>query len=608
MISEWLFVINYSIAQVHLPQDFCIYKMKGQFVLILVVLALAFQAQAICDPISLLFRTHDGSCNNVINPAWGKNNGYYMNGPEGREIYEWAEVPRVVPSPPYSDAASLPGDGPRGNARNISNHISRRYEDEIDPINHSMFAIQYGQFICHDIDSNMFNLPSTNNASDPAQFPLVSYLIETEGEPMCETAEDYCVPEKAVLTSMARSSAGVYDSSGRFKTGNGASPFFDMDHIYGRSDEVNKILRTLTGGKLLLKETGTFTLGPNTYTFHDLLPDFTQTGLPINPTLHNPLNPMTNVFTAGDDRVNENIALIFFHTMWAREHNRVCDELMEENFLWKLAPAIFDELIYQKARAITIAKYQHVIYEQYFPSTFGTPIGDSLGSSSFYNPTVEAATLLAFSSGAFRYGHFSIRNYMALDECGRATLLGQPTANPDEKISFGGLTAPFPAIIQPIGVLAAAGGFENVARGLTNERAAPVNGRSDDLIRNLPIPNSGVVDLIALDIMRARFNQLPNYQKLRVAYHGSDALTNKIYGLPNCPAALESDPDAEDPLACFVYITGDVEAAETVKASYKKINLIDAVIGLGVEQHVPGATVGRTLGNILVAQFKRSRE
>ena len=37
---------------------------------------------------------------------------------------------------------------------------------------------------------------------------------------------------------------------------------------------------------------------------------------------------------AGDGRVNENIALMSIHTLWAREHNRIEQQLRNMNPQW----------------------------------------------------------------------------------------------------------------------------------------------------------------------------------------------------------------------------------------------------------------------------------
>ena len=40
------------------------------------------------------------------------------------------------------------------------------------------------------------------------------------------------------------------------------------------------------------------------------------------------------------------------HTLWHREHNLACSEILAEN------PVLADEEVFQRARALTIAKYQ----------------------------------------------------------------------------------------------------------------------------------------------------------------------------------------------------------------------------------------------------------
>lgn len=558
-----------------------------------------------CPPTALLYRTVDGSCNNVLFKDWGKSQTFFKVGSEGLEPYPWANVPKIEPIPTIADLESLPSDGPRGNARNISNTLCTRQGDElttIDPINHSMFSVMFGQFVNHDFENNQLVGADENDSPSP----LVSYVKDLNDPTCLNEARGLCTnPDRNVISSFSKFSGGKHNRDGTFRTINNASSYLDLDTIYGRTQEDQDKIRTHTEGKLLLV-TANVDLFGNTLTLENALPNYPTTGLPVSPNLKSPL-AAPNTFTSGDHRVNENVALGFQHTIWAREHNKVCDELLESNLLWRLFPDLFDEVIFQKARAIVIAKYQHVIYEQYFPTAFGSHFNNLLGSYHGYNPLVDPTTSLPFASAAFRYGHFSIINYHVIDECGVAYSNGFPAADQNAKIGNLGMTAPGPAFLSSVGIVAGAGGFGNIARGLINERAAPNRLPSDPNIQQLQTSNDFILDLVSLDIMRARYNQLPNYQKLRSQYHGLDSKTNKIYGLPGCPNNLENSQNS-DPIECFVHITGNLETATELSNVYRKVNLIDPIIGMTAEAHVPGSSFSRTSGNIIVDQFKRARD
>lgn len=46
------------------------------------------------------------------------------------------------------------------------------------------------------------------------------------------------------------------------------------------------------------------------------------------------------------------------HTVWHREHNKQAESVAARNPTWT------DEEVFQRAKAITIAKYQHIVYTQ----------------------------------------------------------------------------------------------------------------------------------------------------------------------------------------------------------------------------------------------------
>jgi len=79
------------------------------------------------------------------------------------------------------------------------------------------------------------------------------------------------------------------------------------------------------------------------------------------------LNPRS--FLAGDERNTEHSILASLHTLWAREHNRLCAVLRVEEPFWN------EELRFWKARQVVIAKIQHITYTEWLPQVLGTQAG-----------------------------------------------------------------------------------------------------------------------------------------------------------------------------------------------------------------------------------------
>lgn len=63
--------------------------------------------------------------------------------------------------------------------------------------------------------------------------------------------------------------------------------------------------------------------------------------------------------------MNEQLSLTAMHTLWMREHNRVAAELHRLNPGWK------DEILYQEARRVVAAEFQHIAFNEFLPILLG---------------------------------------------------------------------------------------------------------------------------------------------------------------------------------------------------------------------------------------------
>ena len=110
----------------------------------------------------------------------------------------------------------------------------------------------------------------------------------------------------------------------------------------------------------------------------------------------------------GDLRVNENPNLAVIHSLFMKEHNRIANTLAQVNPHWSNN----DEKLYQEAKRILNAEWQHIIYNEWLPiilgdrfmSRFGLyPIDN--GYSQLYRDDFDPRITNAFATAAFRFGH-----------------------------------------------------------------------------------------------------------------------------------------------------------------------------------------------------------
>ena len=68
---------------------------------------------------------------------------------------------------------------------------------------------------------------------------------------------------------------------------------------------------------------------------------------------------------AGDVRAIEMPGLATMHTLFVREHNRICDLIAAQE------PGLDEDYYFENARRIVIAEMQNIVYGEYLPVVLG---------------------------------------------------------------------------------------------------------------------------------------------------------------------------------------------------------------------------------------------
>lgn len=260
-----------------------------------------------CVPAVGLYRSIDGTGNNLAHPEWGSTDEQLL---------------RVAPAA-YGDGVSTPAGADRPSAREISNVIAA-HSDEETPNDRNLTAYIYvwGQFLDHDLDltdaaspREPFNVPVP--AGDPVFDPGGT---GTQAIPLNRSVSD-----PATGTGLGNPCQQI----------NQVTAWVDGSMVYGSDAATAAGLRTFVGGRL---KTGGGALPPT---------------------------DAAGNFLAGDVRANENVELTSMHALFVREHNRLADGIARAN------PGMGDEEVYQRARAVIIAELQVITYKEWLPALLG---------------------------------------------------------------------------------------------------------------------------------------------------------------------------------------------------------------------------------------------
>lgn len=464
-------------------------------------------------------RTYDGSGNNIANPEWGNAGTTFRNYVDNG----------------YNDLISEPGGENRPNPRIISNALGSQAEFLPNELGLSDFVWGWGQFIDHDINLNDDNFDETFDIDVPACDPLF--------DPNCTGTVKI-----RMFRSISDPDSGTDVSNPRQHI-NEITSFIDGSAVYGVSQERADWLRTFVDGKLKVSSGNLLPWNTIDGEFDSAIdasaPFMVLDGFPLP----------EKFFVGGDVRVNEQPGLACFHTLWVREHNRLCDELALANPSWN------DEELFQRARKIVGGMIQAITYEEFLPT-----IGVQMRDYESYDESIDPNILNTFSAAGYRFGHTMVN--------GRLIRFNEDGSD----WSFGAVDLRN-AFFNPT-ILKDEGGLAPFFRGLGAQEHQLVDPLIMDDIRNFLFgpPGAGGLDLLSINLARARERGLPDFNTTRFNL-----------SLP--------------PYQSFSDVTSDGSLSALLEATYGNINDIDPWIGFMSEDHMTNAIMGETMEQLLRMQF-----
>ena len=270
-----------------------------------------------------------------------------------------------------------------------------------------------------------------------------------------------------------------------------------------------------------------------------------------------PLSP-SDCFIGGDIRVNEQIALTVFHTIFVREHNRIAAQLQ------RLNSEMSSESVFRLTREIVAAEIQKITYKDYLPIILGQRFFDqNIGPYTGYDPRIDSAVPNGFATAAYRFGHSQIRPVLdRLDENFR-------------NISAGPLSLA-EAFFNP-SQFADSEGTDPLLRGLISKPVRKIDEFLNFVLTTLLFQSeTSRMDLATLNIQRGRDHGIPPY------------MVWKKWATRMCGETSDFRNE-------LTYIR--------LLQTYGSLDTVDLFVGGLAEEPVPGGLVGATFACIFANTF-----
>jgi len=514
-----------------------------------------------CDGQSA-FRSFSGACNNLVKPILGRS---------------FTPSQRFVPAQ-YGDGIQSLRKAVDGsdlpNARYVSYTINE--EAPVRHHMHSMWVLQWGQFVDHDLTLTAISQIPT----DPTG---LGETVDIEcGEDGCDTPETLgqCVPVmvpeqdpdfkghlKCLEFVRSQGVPNLKCSMGAREQVNQLTSFLDASNVYGSTlEEVDRLRDFSDSQRGRLKSSPHPSAGKKT-----LLPTTTD-----DPDCIELQGPGSKCFFAGDERANEHNTLTVMHTMWMREHNRLEAQMHSLNPHWT------GDRLFNEVRKIVGAMVQHITFNEFLPLVLGADVVSKEGLRlqkyehyMGYDNTVDPRIASGFATAAYRFGHSLLVNKF-------------PRVNEkNEKVGDDDLSTLFfrPSLILD----EAKGGIDGYVRGLCSHTHNMVDRFITKQVTNKLFsenpPTALGLDLVTLNIQRGRDHGIPGYNTYR-QWCGLRKATN-----------FEDLVDIEDE-----------NVKQKFRKLYKHVDDIDLFPAGLSEKPVKGGLVGPTFACIIGRQFSRIRK
>ncbi|CAH1116127.1 unnamed protein product [Phaedon cochleariae] len=501
-----------------------------------------------CDP-SSPFRTYTGHCNNLRNPTYGKSLTIFN---------------RLLPSV-YDDGISKPRSiGVTGTPLPNPRVVSRVIHPDISNLHnrYTLMTMQFAQFLDHDltmtpIHKGFFESIPNCRPCDSAR------TVHPECNPFPVPPGDHFYPEINITSGARMCFPFMRSLPGQQRLGpreqvNQNTAFLDASQVYG---ENHCVLRDLKG------QFGKMNATVHPVRGKDLLPQSDK-----HPECK---SASGQCFIAGDGRASEQPALTAIHTIFMREHNLISDGLRRTNPHWD------EDKVFEHARRILIAETQHVTYNEFLPRVLGWNAMNLYGLKLLpqgyydgYNPGCNPSVVTEFAAAAFRIGHSLLRPHI-------------PRLSPTYQVID-------PPLLLRDGffktdLMMRENMVDEISRGLVSTPMETldqfITGEvTNHLFEDRRIPFSGI-DLIALNVQRARDHGIPSYNNYR-------ALCNLKRATSFEDLAREIPP----------------EVISRLKRIYASVDDIDLFPGGMSERPLQGGLVGPTFGCIIAIQFRQLRK